>query len=78
MDESIKLNNCAGLLIKRLDKELNQESRPIIIQRLVRESDRARNLESDLTDIARDLAYLRNKTARLIDGFEENIEACGR
>ena len=77
MDESIKLNNCAGLLIKRLDKELNQESRPIILQRLVREADRARNLESDLTDIARDLAYLRNKTARLLDGFQENIEACG-
>lgn len=77
MDESIKLNNCAGLLIKRLDKELNQESRPIILQRLVREADRARNLESDLTDISRDLAYLRNKTARLLDGFQENIEACG-
>ncbi|MCK7576146.1 MAG: hypothetical protein MZV65_09750 [Chromatiales bacterium] len=78
MDEAIKLNGCAGLLIKRLDKELNQESRPIIIQRLVREADRARNLESDLTDISRDLAYLRNKTARLLDGFQENIEACGR
>lgn len=78
MDESINLNNCAGLLIKRLDKELNQESRPIIIQRLVREADRARNLESDLTDISRDLAYLRNKTTRLIDGFQENIEACSR
>ena len=77
MEEATKLNGCAGLMIKRLDKELNQESRPILIQRLVREADRARNLESDLTDIARDLAYLRNKTARLLDGFQENIEACG-
>lgn len=77
MEEATKLNGCAGLMIKRLDKELNQESRPILIQRLVREADRARNLESDLTDIARDLAYLRNKTARLLDGFQEHIEACG-
>ena len=78
LDESLKLNACAGLMIKRIDQELNRESRPIISQRLVREADRARNLESDLTDIARDLAYLRNKTARLIDGLQENLDACGR
>lgn len=78
MEESIKLNNCAGLMIKKLDKDLNHESRPIILQRLVRDADRARNLESDLTDISRDLAYLRNKTERLLDGFQENIEACAR
>ncbi|QIK37076.1 stress protein [Caldichromatium japonicum] len=78
LDESLKLNVCAGLMIKRVDKELNQETRPLISQRLVREADRARNLESDLTDIARDLAYLRNKTERLIGGLQENLDACGR
>lgn len=78
LDESLRLNTCAGLMIKRIDKELNQETRPLISQRLVREADRARNLESDLTDIARDLAYLRNKTARLIEGLQENLDVCRR
>ena len=76
MDEATQLNACASLIIKRLESELSDESRPIIIQRLVREADRARNLESDLTNIARDLAYLRNKTGRLIEGFKEVIDAC--
>lgn len=78
MTEAVKLNNCAGLMIKKIETDLNHESRPIISQRLVREADRARNLESDLTDISRDLAYLRNKRGRLLDGFQENLEACLR
>ena len=78
MTEAVKLNNCAGLIIKKVETDLNQESRPIISQRLVREADRARNLESDLTDISRDLAYLRNKRERLLEGFQENLEACLR
>ncbi len=78
MTEAIKLNNCAGLIINKVETDLNQESRPIISQRLVREADRARNLESDLTDISRDLAYLRNKRDRLLEGFQENLEACSQ
>ncbi|MBK1719436.1 TerD family protein [Thiocystis violacea] len=78
MEEATQLNACAGLLIKRVESELGQESRPLIIQRLVHEADRARNLESDLTNISRDLAYQRNKTGRLIDGFKEILEACPR
>lgn len=76
MDETLALNACAGLIIKDLESSLDEESRPIIIQRLVHESDRARNLESDLTNIARDLAYLNNKTGRLIQGFNELLDAC--
>jgi tellurite resistance protein TerA len=76
MQEATRLNACAGLIIKGLETELSDETRPIILQRLVRESDRARNLESDLTNIARDLAYLGNKTDRLIAGFSEVLDAC--
>ncbi len=76
MEEATRLNICAGLMIKKIETEMNGESRPIIIQRLVREADRSRNLESDLTNISRDLAYLHNKTNRLIEGYRENLEAC--
>ncbi len=76
--EATQLNSCAGLMIKKIESDLNDETRPIVIQRLVHEADRARNLESDLTNISRDLAYLSNKTGRLIDGFKENLEACPR
>ena len=76
MEEATRLNICAGLMIKKIETELNDESRPIIIQRLVREADRSRNLESDLTNISRDLAYLNNKTNRLIEGYRENLDAC--
>jgi stress response protein SCP2 len=76
MEEATRLNICAGLMIKKIETELNGESRPIIIQRLVREADRSRNLESDLTNISRDLAYLNNKTNRLIEGYRENLDAC--
>ncbi|NEX21032.1 stress protein [Thiorhodococcus mannitoliphagus] len=75
-DESTQLNICAGLMIKGLESSLNAEARPIIIQRLVQETDRARNLESDLTNISRDLAYLRNKAERLVEGFRDNLDAC--
>lgn len=78
MDEALRLNACAGLMIKTVETELRDESRPIIIQRLVRDADRRRNLESDLTNISRDLAYLRNKTTRLIEGYRENLDACVR
>ncbi|MBK5965182.1 stress protein [Thiocystis minor] len=74
--EATQLNSCAGLMIKKIESALNEETRPIVIQRLVHEADRARNLESDLTNISRDLAYLSNKTGRLIDGFKENLDAC--
>ena len=74
--EATQLNGCAGLMIKKIESALNEETRPIVIQRLVHEADRARNLESDLTNISRDLAYLSNKTGRLIDGFKENLDAC--
>jgi tellurite resistance protein TerA len=76
MEEATRLNVCAGLMIKKIETEMNGESRPIIIQRLVREADRSRNLESDLTNISRDLAYLNNKTNRLIEGYRENLDAC--
>lgn len=76
MKEATSLNACAGLMIKKIETELNGEARPIIIQRLMRETDRARNLESDLTNMSRDLAYLNNKTKRLIEGYRENLEAC--
>jgi stress response protein SCP2 len=76
MEEATRLNVCAGLMIKKIETELGGESRPIIIQRLVREADRSRNLESDLTNISRDLAYLNNKTNRLIEGYRENLDAC--
>ncbi|MEY6432276.1 TerD family protein [Thioalkalicoccus limnaeus] len=76
LDQALRLNVCAGLLIKAIETALDGEGRPIIIQRLVREADRARNLESDLTNISRDLAYLRNKTERLKLGYHENLEAC--
>lgn len=76
LKEATALNACAGLMIKALESRLAAESRPIILQRLLREADRARNLESDLTNIARDLAYLRNKSERLIAGFGEVLDAC--
>lgn len=76
LKEATALNTCTGLMNKRLETELSGETRPILLQRLVRESDRARNLESDLTNIARDLAYLDNKTGRLVAGFGEVLDAC--
>lgn len=76
LKEATALNTCTGLINKRLETELSGETRPILLQRLVRESDRARNLESDLTNIARDLAYLDNKTGRLVAGFGEVLDAC--
>ena len=78
LDECEVLNACAGNLIKRQEQELARETRPIVIQRLIAEADRARNLESDLTNIARDLAYQENKKQRLIAGYQENLDACRR
>jgi len=63
-------------MIKKVESELNNESRPNIIQRLLKNADRSRNLESDLTNISRDLAYLNNKMVRLIEGYKSNLEAC--
>ena len=76
IDEATRLNICAGIMIKKVEVELNNESRPNIIQRLLKNADRSRNLESDLTNISRDLAYLNNKTVRLIEGYKSNLEAC--
>jgi tellurite resistance protein TerA len=78
MDEAIQLNVCAGKLIKQLELALDSESRPVVIQRLLQDADRARNLESDLTNISRDLAYLNNKVQRLIIGYHDNLDACRR
>lgn len=76
IDEATRLNICAGIMIKKVESELNNESRPNIIQRLLKNADRSRNLESDLTNISRDLAYLNNKMVRLIEGYKSNLEAC--
>lgn len=76
IEETTRLNICAGIMIKKVDNEVKSESRPTVIQRLVRNADRSRNLESDLTNISRDLAYLNNKAGRLIEGYKSNLEAC--
>lgn len=76
MDQAVMLNVCAGGMIARVEQQLQGESRPVVLQRLLQEADRARNLESDLTNISRDLAYLRNKAERLGEGYRENIAAC--
>ena len=77
IEETNRLNICAGIMIKKVDTDLQSESRPTIIQRLLRNADRSRNLESDLTNISRDLAYLKNKADRLVkEGYRSNIEAC--
>ncbi|MBK1648345.1 TerD family protein [Rhabdochromatium marinum] len=76
MDRAVMLNTCAGRMITRIEQQLEGESRPVVLQRLLREADHARNLESDLTNISRDMAYLRNKAERLRSGYRENIAAC--
>lgn len=76
IEETTRLNICAGIMIKKVDNEVKSESRPTVIQRLLKNADRSRNLESDLTNISRDLAYLNNKAARLVEGYKSNLEAC--
>lgn len=76
IEETIQLNICAGIMIKKVDTEVKSESRPTVIQRLLKNADRSRNLESDLTNISRDLAYLNNKAVRLVEGYQSNLEAC--
>ncbi len=76
IEEATRLNICAGIMFKKVETELKDESRPNIIQRLVKNADRSRNLESDLTNISRDLAYLNNKMVRLIEGYKSDLEAC--
>jgi len=76
MQETTTLNICAGLMSQKVETALDSETRPAVIQKLVREADKARNLESDLTNIARDLAYYRNKTERLLSAYESNLEVC--
>lgn len=78
MEESIRLNICAGLMMKKIDNEMQAETRPIVLNRLMKNADRSRHLGSDLTDISRGLAYLGNKTARLIEGYQSNLDACAK
>ena len=74
--ETTLLNICAGVLIADIEADLSAETRPALIQRLMQNADISRNLESDLTNIARDLAYFSNKADRLIEEYESNREAC--
>jgi len=78
MKESTQLNICASIMIKKIDAEINTESRPIVLNRLMKNADRSRNLGSDLTDISRDLSYLNNKALRLIEGYQSNLAACAK
>ncbi|MCB1920665.1 MAG: TerD family protein [Candidatus Competibacteraceae bacterium] len=78
MEESTQLNTCASIMTKKIDAEVNIESRPIVLSRLMKNADRSRNLGSDLTDISRDLSYLNNKKARLIEGYRSNLAACAK
>ncbi len=76
VEETIRLNTCAGLMNKKISIDLEYESRPTVIKRLLKNVDRSRNLESDLTNISRDLAYLGNKRNRLVEGYKSNLAAC--
>lgn len=78
MEESTQLNICASIMTKKIDAEVNTESRPIVLSRLMKNADRSRNLGSDLTDISRDLSYLNNKRVRLIEGYRSNLAACAK
>ncbi len=75
-EETNLLNICAGVLIADIEANLRAETRPALIQRLMQNADISRNLESDLTNIARDLAYFSNKADRLIEEYQSNREAC--
>ncbi|MDX1654963.1 MAG: TerD family protein [Candidatus Competibacteraceae bacterium] len=76
MAENTQLNICAGQLNDTIEARIQTEHRNTVLQRLIDEADRGRALESDLTNIARELAYFRNKAQRLIEAFKANIEAC--
>ena len=76
IQETTRLNICAGLLNKQVEDRLSTETRQTIIQSLVKEADRNRNLESDLINIARDLAYFNNKVKRLLGAYNTNLEVC--
>jgi tellurite resistance protein TerA len=74
--EATRLNSCAGELLGKIERELGSETRPALLQRLMRDADRGRNLESDLTNITRDLAFYADKIERLVAEYRSNIEAC--
>ncbi|MDX1654962.1 MAG: TerD family protein [Candidatus Competibacteraceae bacterium] len=74
--EAVGLGICAGKLNNQLETQIAREDRTTVLQRLVNQADRARALESDLINIARELAYFRNKAGRLIEDYQTAIEAC--
>lgn len=76
IQETTRLNICAGVLNSDIENRIKTETRNTLLQRLVTEADRSRELESDLTNIARELAYFQNKVERLLDAYQANLDAC--
>ena len=74
--ETTQLSNCAGRMNSEIENRIKLETRNTVLSRLIEEADRSRSLESDLTNIARDLAYYKNKAARLIEAYQANLAAC--
>ena len=74
--EASRLSVCIGRYISEIETRLESETESALVNKLVQNADDTRLIESDLVNISRDLAYLRNKSERLIKAYNNHLETC--
>ena len=74
--EASRLSVCIGQHIAEIEAKLGTETESALVSKLVQNADRTRLIESDLVNITRDLAYLRNKSERLIEAYNNHLLTC--
>ena len=75
-EEASRLSICIGHDIAEIEARLESETESALVNKLVQNADETRLIESDLVNISRDLAYLRNKSERLIEAYNNHLETC--
>lgn len=74
--ESDLLSRCIGHLNNEVQARLENLNPVALTRRLMQQADDYRRVESDLTNIARELAYYHNKQHRLRDAFRTHLHIC--
>lgn len=74
--ETELLSLCIGGLNDEVQASLERSNPVAVTRRLTQQADDYRRVESDLTNIARELAYFHNKQQRLEEAFQTHLDIC--
>ena len=76
--ETELLSLCVGALNDQIQARLERSNPVAVTRRLTAQADDYRRVESDLTNIARELAYYANKQERLSQAFQTHLDICAQ